>query len=125
MGNVFEEYIKNGDIESFEKLVNSIKKYLYVIAKARLFDEFMVEDALQETFILLYINSKKIKDITKFKTWITTVLINECNKIVKNNKKMKLYYEDIEEYDFHISEEDLENDIDKLIKKLDFYQIIK
>lgn len=125
MEELLKEYIKNGNIEYFEKLVNNLRKYLYVVAKARLFDEFMVEDALQETFILLYMNYRKIKDITKFKTWITTVLINECNKILKNNKKMKLYYEDLDGFEFNISKEDLESDVDNLIKKIDFYQIIK
>lgn len=120
MEELFKKYI-DGDIKAFEKLVNSLRKYLYVIAKARLFDEFMVEDALQETFISLYINGRKIRDITKFKAWITTVLINECNNIMRINKKTKLYYDEIDE---KLIEADL-TDFENLIKRLDFYQIIK
>ena len=95
MEELFKKYI-DGDIKAFEKLVNSLRKYLYVIAKARLFDEFMVEDALQETFISLYINGRKIRDITRFKAWITTVLINECNNILKKRKKVEISYDDLE-----------------------------
>lgn len=59
----------------------------------------MAKDAVQETFISLYVNAKKIKDYKKLKSWLVIVLINNCNKLMRDfyitfyyyNKKKIIY----------------------------------
>ena len=86
---------RNGDELAFEELVNLLKPNLYKIAYIKVNNVNAVNDILQETFILLYVNIKKIKNPDKLWYWITKVLLNNCKKYWKNNKK-ELSYENLE-----------------------------
>jgi len=93
--NELEELIvnaKNKDIKSFEKLIFNIKNDLYRIGKTKLDNDEDINDAVQETIIIAYRSIKKLKKSQFFKTWIIRILINECNKIHKKNKRyLKLF----------------------------------
>ena len=82
---------KSGNEIAFTELILQMKDELYKIAKIRLKNDDDVFDAIQETMLLAYKSLKKLKYNQYFKTWIIKILINECNKIYKNNKKEYLY----------------------------------
>ena len=75
------EKAKNGDKNSFTKLMLMVERELYYIAKSRLKDDDDVYDAIQETTIIAYKNIGKLKENQYFKTWIIRILINETNLI--------------------------------------------
>lgn len=107
--------LKNGDKSAFEEMVKLLENQLLLIAKSRLNNESLAEDAVQETFICLFQNVRKIKDISKLKSWITIVLINKCNKLMKPNKIVELSYDQENFENFLESEqeyEDITNDMD-------------
>lgn len=107
--------LKNGDKSAFEEMVKLLENQLLLIAKSRLNNESLAEDAVQETFICLFQNARKIKDISKLKSWITIVLINKCNKLMKPNKIVELSYDQENFENFLESEqeyEDITNDMD-------------
>jgi RNA polymerase sigma-70 factor (ECF subfamily) len=84
-----EELVKQaqkGDNDSFDKLIQIIKKELYLIAKTRLNSEDDIADCMQDTILNAYQNIHKLHQVKYFKTWIIRILINECNKINKKNK---------------------------------------
>ena len=74
-----------GDKDAFEEIVQAYQKQLLVIANSKLKDRSLSWDAVQETFITLYLNINKIKNYDKLKSWLAVVLMNNCNKI--NKKK--------------------------------------
>lgn len=78
---------KNGNKEAFTVLMQSFQKDLYRIAKTRLKSDYDIADAIQETMINAYKHIKKLKDLSKFKSWIIKILINECNKIYKRKSR--------------------------------------
>ena len=78
---------KQGDKEAFSKLILAIHGDLYCIAKSNLNDEDDIQDALQETFINAYFCIPKLKNDNSFKSWVTKILINECNKIHNMKKR--------------------------------------
>ncbi len=82
---------KSGNEIAFTELILQMKDEFYKIAKIRLKNDDDVFDAIQETMLLAYKSLKKLKYNQYFKTWIIKILINECNKIYKNNKKEYLY----------------------------------
>ena len=82
MENLILEAI-NGNELAFDKLIISIEKDLYKIARMRLNYEEDIEDAVQETIIQVYRNIPKVKQPQYFKTWVVRILINNCNKIYK------------------------------------------
>lgn len=82
-----EELLKNGDKETFKELIEENKKYLFNIAIAILKNEDDAGDAISETIIKAYKNLRKLKEAKFFKTWITRILINESNKILKSRSR--------------------------------------
>ena len=78
---------KKGDKKAFSELILYIKKDLYLIANTYLVNNDDVQDAVQNTIINAYISINKLNQEKFFKTWIIRILINECNRIYKGNKR--------------------------------------
>lgn len=112
--------MKNGDKSAFEEIVKRLENQLLLIAKSRLNNESLAEDAVQETFICLFKNVRKIKDISKLKSWITIVLINKCNKLMKQNKIIEISYDQEDFENFLHSEQEYE----EIINDIDFFNCI-
>lgn len=112
--------LKNGDECAFETIVEIYQNQLLVIAEIRIGDKQLAKDAVQETFLSLYLNSWKIKNSEKLKSWLAIVLISKCNNILKSNKFTQI---SIEEHDFQniIYAED---DFKDILDKVDFYEYI-
>lgn len=80
------EKAKDNDSEAFTNLILKLEKDLYCIAKSRINNENDIDDIIQETMIIAFINIKKLKNNSYFKTWIIRILINNCNKFYKTKK---------------------------------------
>lgn len=79
---------QQGDKESFVQLVKEMEHSLYKVSKAILLSDSDCLDAVQETILIAYTSIMKLREPRYFKTWITRILINECNKVRKNQKKV-------------------------------------
>lgn len=113
---------KKGDKEAFTQLILEMRNDLYKIAKARLSVEEDIQDVIQETMIEAYNKIWQIKEPSKFKFWITKILINNCNKKYKKKKKENEKYENFDESIAYIAGD---NDMDTIENSLDFYEMIK
>lgn len=82
-----------GDKEAFSILIKENLKSLYTVAKGILNSEYDIEDAIQNTILKSYEKIEYLKNEEYFKTWLTRILINECNNIIRKNKKVT-YIED-------------------------------
>lgn len=91
------------------------------IAKLRLNDDGLADDAVQETFISLYLNARKIKEYSKLKPWLTVVLINNCNNIIKKNKNLKFS----SELDIFSNYEKSEDQFQNVNDNIDFLKFIE
>lgn len=114
------EKAKKKDEQSFNELIISVQKEMYLIAKTRLKNDDDIADAIQETILACYKNIHKLKKNEFFKTWLIRILINECNKIYKKRKKNNISYEE-KEVENYISNDDksFENiSFDIFIRKL-------
>ena len=78
---------KKGDKVAFEKLVRKHAVSLYRVARGILKCEADIEDATQETIIKAYQNLVSLRSDLYLKTWLIKILINECNRILRANKK--------------------------------------
>jgi RNA polymerase sigma-70 factor, ECF subfamily len=83
----------DGDKEAFNILVQENLKSLYIVARGMLNSEYDIEDAFQNTILKAYEKISGLKNEEFFKTWLTRILINECNNIIRKNKKVT-YIED-------------------------------
>lgn len=114
---------KKGNIEAFTLAILNIKNDLYKIAKVKTSNEEDIQDIIQETMLNAYKNIKKLKDPSKFKSWIIKILINNCNKYYK---KKKILY-NIDDYNIETYRDILKYNHDKALVEdtLTFYEIIQ
>jgi len=84
---------KKGDKLAFERLVRKHSVSLYRIARGILKCESDIEDATQETIIKAYQKLASLRSDLYFKTWLIKILVNECNYILKVNKKRAILVE--------------------------------
>lgn len=72
-----------GDKEAFVDLIEGCKQGLYKTAVAMLKNDADAADAIQDTVLKCYENLKGLREPKFFKTWLTRILINQCNRILK------------------------------------------
>ncbi|MPM14337.1 hypothetical protein SDC9_60699 [bioreactor metagenome] len=101
---------QSGCDESFEKLINTYKEYLYKTAFLYVKNEHDALDIYQETVYKAYINISKLRNVNYFKTWITKILINNVN--MKNRHYKKFQDEQVEDYIGEIAYSNIEENID-------------
>lgn len=78
----------DGDSEAFIRLMDEYELVMYRTAKAILNNEEDIGDAIQETILSAYKSISTLKNPMYFKTWLTRILINKCNDIVRANKNI-------------------------------------
>jgi RNA polymerase sigma-70 factor, ECF subfamily len=101
---------QEGCDESFEKLINTYKEYLYKTAFLYVKNEHDALDIYQETLYKAYINISKLRNPNFFKTWLTKILINNVN--IKNRHYNKFQDEQVEDFIGEISYSNIEENID-------------
>ena len=87
---------KEGDKDAFAKLIELYERKLFVIAKSRLDQDEDIKDAVQETIYQTFRNINTLRNDGSFNGWITRVLINNCNNIMRNNMRNFYSYDDLE-----------------------------
>jgi RNA polymerase sigma factor (sigma-70 family) len=75
--------ILNGDKESFKSLYDEHIHHALRTAFAITKNREMAKDAVQETFIRVYLNLSSYNINKPFKPWFYRILINECNRLLK------------------------------------------
>lgn len=111
---------KNGDNEAFLELINENKLNVYRVARGILSNEHDIEDAIQNTIIKAYEKINTLKKNEFFRTWLVRILINECNEIIRKNKRIVSINESNheEKYNDYYENIDLTNAINSLSEEL-------
>ncbi|HEY1039694.1 MAG TPA: RNA polymerase sigma factor [Bacteroidia bacterium] len=78
--------ILKGEKDKYELLIRKYNQRLYRIAKAILWSEDRIEDAMQDAYIKAYGKLAAFEQRSSFSTWITRILINECLMKKRENK---------------------------------------
>lgn len=113
------ERAKNGDKEAFSQLIENVENELYKIARTRFYNQYDIEDAVQETIVQSLNSIKSLKYPQYFNTWIIRILINNCNIIYR--KKSNLELEETQ-YAYIDNSDDVNNKLnfDNIMKKLNY-----
>lgn len=73
---------KKKDKEALDGLIQLYDKYLFTIAFSLMNNEYDTQDAIQETIYRILTKLCTLKDETKFKAWVTTIILNVCNEML-------------------------------------------
>lgn len=72
------EKARSGDEQAFNQLVNLWYKRIYNYAFKHSSDDEMAADITQRTFIAVFRNLSKLKEVGSFKSWIYRIATNLC-----------------------------------------------
>lgn len=72
----------------FAEQVTAAEAMLYHISKSILKNDCDCADAVQETIITAYSKLHSLRDDRFFRTWLCRILINECYRICRANKRV-------------------------------------
>jgi RNA polymerase sigma-70 factor (ECF subfamily) len=78
-GNPFPEHLaraKAGDRDAFDIVASTVVDRLYTIARLIVRDADLAEDAVQEALVRCWRDLPKLRDDTRFDTWIRRLLMN-------------------------------------------------
>lgn len=78
---------QKGDKDAFVALIEKNKVSLYKAAKSYLRNEEDIADVMQDTILSAYEHIEELKNAAYFRTWITRILINECNSLLRRQKR--------------------------------------
>jgi RNA polymerase sigma-70 factor (ECF subfamily) len=79
------------DNNEFARRVLEAEPTLYRISKAILKNDADCADAVQEAIIRAFAKLGALRDEAFFKTWLCRILINECNRVYRYNKRAVPY----------------------------------
>lgn len=114
------ENAQKGDKQAYEIIIMAVIDSLYRVAYGILQNEEDASDAISNATLKAYEKITTLKNQEYFKTWITRILINECNSMIKQKQKI-IYIDQYEEKQNPIYQKDNEITIDvkEAIEKLD------
>lgn len=101
---------KRRDPDAFTELIQLQTQSMYKTATVILLNDEDAADAVQETILICWEKLYQLKEEKYFKTWLTRILINECYKIIRNDKKVE-YIGELEER-YYDETEDLASNLE-------------
>jgi RNA polymerase sigma-70 factor (ECF subfamily) len=84
------ENCRNGDIHSFELLIESHQKKIYNLAFRMMGNYEDASDVAQEVFIKVYRSIYSFKESSSFSTWIYRIAVNVCLDQLRKKKKERV-----------------------------------
>jgi len=79
---------KAGDPDAFTRLIQLQMQSMYKTARAILQNDEDVADAISETISVCWEKIKYLKYDKYFRTWLTRILINKCNDILRKKEHL-------------------------------------
>ncbi len=106
--------------EDFEQIYNRYAKTVYTAAYQYLLNRQLAEDAVQETFLKLYIKQPPFRSESHRKAWLIRVAVNLSKNMLKSKKNSSLSFdESIETPSFDEHEKtDSKLDVERALRKL-------
>ena len=109
---------KKGDVNAIERILLDNMQSMYRVAYGILRTEEEISDAVSNTVVIVFEKIQTLKNEEFFKTWLTRILINECYKICKQNKKI-IYLENCNEGNLAYNDTYVDFETRNLVKNLD------
>ena len=103
---------RNGDGESFYRLLEPIKEKLYRIALMHMQNEDDALDCIHDSIIKAIQSIDKLKEPQYFNTWITRITINTCRDYLRKSKNIEMNDTSTFENKLIYSNADIEGSLD-------------
>ncbi len=104
---------QKGDGEAFIELMELHKENMYKVACSYLRSEADIADVMQQTILDSFEKIGTLEQPRYFKTWLIRILINNCNDMLRESKKV-LPMDEIREMEWENPQTDLMEFLDTL-----------
>lgn len=84
------------DADAFTLLMERHMQLMYKTARSVLYNDEDIADAIQDTVLTCWEKMSSLKKDCYFRTWLTKILVNKCNDILRKKQNLTLY-EDVPE----------------------------
>lgn len=81
------EKARSGEPEAFTELMQMYMQTMYKVARSMLRSDEDVADAVQDTILCCWEKIRQLREGKYFKTWMTRILINKCNDILRAKQR--------------------------------------
>lgn len=78
------------DADAFTTLMRGQMQNMYKTARALLYSDEDIADAIQDTILTCWEKLTQLQEPKYFRTWMTRILINKCNDILRKQQRMVL-----------------------------------
>lgn len=109
---------KEGNVDEIGNIILENLQSMYRVAFSILRTEDEIADAISNTVVIVFEKIKTLRNEEFFKTWLTRILINECYKIHKQNKKI-IYLENCNQESLTYNDKYIDFETRELVKNLD------
>jgi RNA polymerase sigma factor (sigma-70 family) len=106
---------KNGNKEVFEILFSRYRAPIYHLALSICGNTPLTEDAVQEAFIIAFINIQQLRDPKLFAPWLKRIVTNCCYQLLRKENRY-FSYEHLPEK-FHLIENSIEDKLNNLANR--------
>jgi RNA polymerase sigma factor (sigma-70 family) len=86
MDDFYLQKVLNGDTAAFRYFVTTYKAYAFSMAYTILKNQYLAEEAVQESFIKAFQKLNTFRREAQFKTWLGRIVINESLRKAKPSK---------------------------------------
>ena len=93
--NIAIEQIQHGNEQAFKSLFDEYYQGLCVFASAYLKDDDLSADVVQEAFVKFWNRRRDFDHIVKIKSFLYTIVRNDCLNIVQRQKVVLEQYTDL------------------------------
>lgn len=83
---IWLEKSRDGDVESFERLIGKHQEKIYNIAYRIMGNQEDAKDAAQEALIKIYKNIGRFRGDSGFSTWVYRIAVNACKDELRKKK---------------------------------------
>lgn len=88
---------RNGETQALEQLIHMYEIKLYKTARTILDCDDDIDEAVQQTIILVYKNINQLKNEKSFGAWMFKILVNKCKDIWNQNSNRNNKILDLDE----------------------------
>lgn len=75
------------DEQTYLRLISECERSLYRVSRSILWNDADCADAVQQTIFKGWINLRQLHEAEKFKSWIMSILVNECRNLQRKNMR--------------------------------------
>ncbi len=76
-----------GDSDAFAQLIELNTQSMYKVARAYFTNDADIADAMSETILISFEKISTLRNPECFKTWLTRILLNQCNQMIREKNR--------------------------------------